>query len=71
MMTTKFIKISKSELFSEARQETGSLEISIDDLQEYESERQKPKTTNISKLQRMIQKMKKFEDRFQMFQVLY
>ena len=71
MMTRKFIKISISELFSEARQETGSLEISIDDLQEYESERQKPKTTNISKLQRMIQKMKKFEDRFQMFQVLY
>ena len=70
-MTTKFIKISKSELFSEARQETGSLKISMDELQEYDSERQKPRTANISKIQKLIQKMKKFEDRFQMFQVLY
>ena len=70
-MTTKFIKISKSELFSEARQETGSLKISMDELQEYDSERQKPRTANISKIQKLIQKIKKFEDRFQMFQVLY
>ena len=70
-MTTKFIKISKSELFSEARQETGSLKISMDELQEYDSERQKPRTANISKIQKLIRKIKKFEDRFQMFQVLY
>ena len=70
MMTTKFIKISKSELFSEARQETGSLVISMEDLQEYENERQ-PQSGNISKVRKIIQKLKRFEDRFQMFQVLY
>ena len=70
MMTTKFIKISKSELFSEARQETGSLVISMEDLQEYENERQ-PQSGNISKARKIIQKLKRFEDRFQMFQVLY
>ena len=70
MMTTKFIKISKSELFSETRQETGSLVISMEDLQGYENERQ-PQSGNISKVRKIIQKLKRFEDRFQMFQVLY
>ena len=35
-MATKFIKVSKSELFDESRQETGSLEISIEDLEKCE-----------------------------------
>ena len=70
-MSTKFIKISKSELFDESRQETGSLEISIEDLEECEIQLSQPKLKNISKFQQICQKMKKFEERFQMFQVLY
>ena len=70
-MATKFIKVSKSELFDESRQENGSLEISIEDLQECETRRSKPQSENISNFRKIIQKLKKFEERFQMFQVLY
>ena len=67
-MVAKFIKISKSELFEESRQETGSLEISIEDLEEFEV--RQPHCEN-TKFRKIIQKLKKFEERFQMFQVLY
>ena len=70
-MATKLIKISKSELFEESRQETGSLEISIEDLEEFEIQRLQPQFENTSKFRKIIQKLKKFEERFQMFQVLY
>ena len=70
-MTSKSIKISKSELFDESRQETGSLEVSIEDLEEFENQRSQPQSENISKLGKILQKLRKFEDRFQMFQVLY
>ena len=66
-MATKFIKISKSELFEESRQETGSLEISIEDL----GVRQPQPQCENTKFRKIIQKLKKFEERFQMFQVLY
>ena len=67
-MASKSIKISKSELFDESRQEAGSLEVSIEDLEEFENQ---PQSENISKLGKILQKLRKFEDRFQMFQVLY
>ena len=70
-MVAKFIKISKSELFEESRQETGSLEISIEDLEEFEIQRSQSQFEDTSKIRKIIQKLKKFEERFQMFQVLY
>ena len=70
-MATKLIKISKSELFEESRQETGSLEISIEDLEEFEIQRSQSQFEGTSKIRKIIQKLKKFEERFQMFQVLY
>ena len=70
-MATKYMKISKSELFDESRQETGSLEISIEDLEESEIQRSQPTLKNISKFRKICQKVKKFEERFQLFQVLY
>ena len=70
-MAAKFIKISKSELYEESRQETGSLEISIEDLEEFEIQKSQTQFENTSKFRKIIQKLKKFEERFQMFQVLY
>jgi len=70
-MAAKSIKISKSELYEESRQETGSLEISIEDLEEFEIQKSQTQFENTSKFQKIIQKLKKFEERFQMFQVLY
>ena len=67
-MSTKFIKISKSELFDESRQETGSLK--VEDLEECEIQRSQPLPEKTSKFRQILLKLKKFEERFQMFQVL-
>ena len=68
--TIGFIRISNSELFAPSRQEIGIIEISMADLEDEKLECS-PKSENVSKWQKLIQKLKRFEDRFQMFQVLY
>ena len=51
--------------------ETGSLEISIEDLEEFEIQKSQSQFEGTSKIGKIIQKLQKFEERFQMFQVLY